>query len=64
MEWINDVFQDDSKGAEVRELMAKAFKGPLIPQQQQQVYKRRFPSHGVTRQSLRKALTTTNGNMR
>jgi len=32
-----DVVQDDSKGAEVRELMAKAFKGPLIPQQQQQV---------------------------
>jgi hypothetical protein len=30
-------WQDDSKGAEVRELMSKAFKGPLTPQQQQQV---------------------------
>ncbi len=35
--WDPAMCQDDSKGAEVRELMAKAFKGPLIPQQQQQV---------------------------
>ncbi len=35
--WDSAMGQDDSKGAEVRELMAKAFKGPLIPQQQQQV---------------------------
>jgi hypothetical protein len=35
--WDVAMGQDDSKGAEVRELMAKAFKGPLVPQQQQQV---------------------------
>ena len=28
---------DNSRGAQVRELMAKAFKGPLVPAQQQQV---------------------------
>lgn len=31
------VVQDDTKGAEVRELMAKAFKGALLAHQQQQV---------------------------
>eukprot|EP00619_Florenciella_sp_RCC1007_P000028 CAMPEP_0205904018 /NCGR_PEP_ID=MMETSP1325-20131115/462_1 /ASSEMBLY_ACC=CAM_ASM_000708 /TAXON_ID=236786 /ORGANISM="Florenciella sp., Strain RCC1007" /LENGTH=449 /DNA_ID=CAMNT_0053269737 /DNA_START=74 /DNA_END=1423 /DNA_ORIENTATION=- len=35
--WETGLCQDNSKGAEVRELMSKAFKGPLIPTQQQQV---------------------------
>ena len=37
LQWDVAMGQDDGKGAEVRELMAKAFKGPLVPQQQQQV---------------------------
>jgi hypothetical protein len=48
MIWINPVYapqllweggmcQDNSKGAEVRELMSKAFKGPLKMEEQQQV---------------------------
>mmetsp|Transcript_59843 Transcript_59843/g.81852 ORF Transcript_59843/g.81852 Transcript_59843/m.81852 type:complete len:437 (-) Transcript_59843:517-1827(-) len=35
--WEGGLCQDNSKGAQVRELMSKAFKGPLIPAQQQQV---------------------------
>lgn len=46
--WLNPVYspgvvwdvtlgEDTSRGAEVRELMAKAFRGPLVPTQQQQV---------------------------
>eukprot|EP01051_Picozoa_sp_SAG22_P005028 SAG22_NODE_287_length_12963_cov_21.279086_11_plen_282_part_00 len=35
--WDYSMCGDNSRGAQVRELMAKAFKGPLIPQQQQQV---------------------------
>lgn len=35
--WDAAMGEDDGKGAEVREVMAKAFRGPLVPQQQQQV---------------------------
>ncbi|CAM9788326.1 unnamed protein product, partial [Hapterophycus canaliculatus] len=35
--WDTSMGQDSSKGAEVRDVMAKAFKGPLLPTQQQQV---------------------------
>jgi len=35
--WDAGMCQDSSRGAEVRDLMAKAFKGPLLPAQQQQV---------------------------
>mmetsp|Transcript_19395 Transcript_19395/g.50039 ORF Transcript_19395/g.50039 Transcript_19395/m.50039 type:complete len:434 (-) Transcript_19395:136-1437(-) len=35
--WDNSMCTDNAKGTEVRELMSKAFKGPLVPQQQQQV---------------------------
>lgn len=35
--WDASLAEDSSKGAEVRALMSKAFRGPLVPQQQQQV---------------------------
>ena len=35
--WDYSMCGDNSRGAQVRELMAKAFKGPLVPAQQQQV---------------------------
>jgi len=35
--WDQGLCQDNSKGAEVRELMSKAFKGPLKVEEQQQV---------------------------
>lgn len=33
--WDASMCEDTSRGAEVRELMAKAFRGPLIPQEQE-----------------------------
>jgi len=35
--WDYSMCADNEKGAEVRELMSKAFRGPLVPGQQQQV---------------------------
>ncbi|KAL1524570.1 hypothetical protein AB1Y20_019460 [Prymnesium parvum] len=35
--WDHSMCADNAKGAEVRELMCKAFRGPLVPGQQQQV---------------------------
>jgi len=35
--WDHSMGADNIKGAEVRELMSKAFRGPLVPAQQQQV---------------------------
>ncbi|TMW67177.1 hypothetical protein Poli38472_012293 [Pythium oligandrum] len=35
--WDSTMFEDSSHGLELRELMAKAFVGPLIPSQQQKV---------------------------
>lgn len=35
--WDHSMCAENSKGAEVRELMSKAFRGPLVPGQQQQV---------------------------
>lgn len=35
--WDATMFEDSSHGMELRELMAKAFQGPLIPSQQQKV---------------------------
>ncbi|KOO35011.1 upf0760 protein [Chrysochromulina tobinii] len=35
--WDHSMGADNVKGAEVRELMSKAFRGPLVPGQQQQV---------------------------
>ena len=35
--WDMSLGEDTSRGAEVRELMNKAFRGPLVPSQQQQV---------------------------
>ena len=35
--WDASLEEDSSKGAEVRALMAKAFRGPLVPQQQNEV---------------------------
>lgn len=35
--WDHSMCADNVKGAEVRELMGKAFRGPLVPVQQQQV---------------------------
>ena len=35
--WDYSMCADNIKGAEVRELMSKAFRGPLVPGQQQQV---------------------------
>jgi hypothetical protein len=35
--WDYSMCGDNSRGAQVRELMSKAFKGPLVPAQQQQV---------------------------
>lgn len=35
--WDHSMCADNVKGAEVRELMCKAFRGPLVPGQQQQV---------------------------
>lgn len=35
--WDGTMFEDSSRGMELRELMAKAFNGPLIPSQQQKV---------------------------
>ena len=35
--WDYSMCADNVKGAEVRELMSKAFRGPLVPAQQQQV---------------------------
>ena len=35
--WDHSMCADNVKGAEVRELMSKAFRGPLVPGQQQQV---------------------------
>jgi len=35
--WDNSMCAENVKSTEVRELMAKAFKGPLVPNQQQQV---------------------------
>ncbi|EOD13754.1 hypothetical protein EMIHUDRAFT_422004 [Emiliania huxleyi CCMP1516] len=35
--WDHSMCADNLKGAEVRELMGKAFRGPLVPVQQQQV---------------------------
>jgi len=35
--WDHSMCTDNVKSSEVRELMSKAFKGPLVPQQQQQV---------------------------
>ena len=35
--WDHSMCADNVKGAEVRELMGKAFRGPLVPGQQQQV---------------------------
>lgn len=35
--WDHSMGADNAKGAEVRELMSKAFRGPLVPTQQQQV---------------------------
>eukprot|EP00947_MAST-08B_sp_MAST-8B-sp1_P006661 g6661.t1 len=35
--WDFTMCEDTSRGAEIRELMGKAFKGPLVPAQQQQV---------------------------
>jgi hypothetical protein len=35
--WDHSMCADNHKGAEVRELMSKAFRGPLVPAQQQQV---------------------------
>mmetsp|Transcript_14141 Transcript_14141/g.47912 ORF Transcript_14141/g.47912 Transcript_14141/m.47912 type:complete len:416 (-) Transcript_14141:307-1554(-) len=35
--WDNSMCTENVKNTEVRELMSKAFKGPLVPQQQQQV---------------------------
>ena len=35
--WDLTMCEDTSRGAEIRELMGKAFKGPLVPTQQQQV---------------------------
>ena len=35
--WDHSMGVDNLKGAEVRELMSKAFRGPLVPTQQQQV---------------------------
>jgi hypothetical protein len=37
VQWDYSMCGDSSRGTQVRELMAKAFKGPLVPQQQQQV---------------------------
>ena len=37
VQWDYSMCGDNSRGAQVRELMAKAFKGPLVPAQQQQV---------------------------
>jgi hypothetical protein len=36
-QWDYTMCGDNSRGAQVRELMSKAFKGPLVPAQQQQV---------------------------
>ena len=35
--WDHSMCTDNVKGAEVREMMGKAFRGPLVPAQQQQV---------------------------
>eukprot|EP01046_Picozoa_sp_COSAG06_P043790 COSAG06_NODE_5794_length_3271_cov_4.718991_1_plen_366_part_00 len=37
VQWDYTMCGDNSRGAQVRELMSKAFKGPLVPAQQQQV---------------------------
>ncbi len=37
VQWDYSMCGDNSRGAQVRELMSKAFKGPLVPAQQQQV---------------------------
>jgi len=39
LRWDTTMCEDSSKGEEIRELMAKAFKGPLVPAQQKQVLK-------------------------
>mmetsp|Transcript_8460 Transcript_8460/g.13730 ORF Transcript_8460/g.13730 Transcript_8460/m.13730 type:complete len:470 (-) Transcript_8460:1312-2721(-) len=37
LKWDTTMCEDTSRGEEIRELMAKAFKGPLVPAQQKQV---------------------------
>jgi hypothetical protein len=37
LQWDTTTCEDSSRGEEIRELMAKAFKGPLVPAQQKQI---------------------------